>query len=147
MREKTKTIIYLIFFVIAIVGISVFLNYKSKMPKETITDTSLAETKRIIEISENDFEKEVLQSSKKVLVDFYATWCMPCRTIKPRVSEIANEHEEIKVVEIDVDKAPILSNKYGIVSIPTLVVFENGKEVNRVIGAVEKEKILEICGI
>ena len=148
MNEKTKAVIYLIIFVVAIVGISIFLNYRSKTSKQIdANEVSQMPDSRIIEVSEQTFNDEVIKSSKKVLIDFYATWCMPCRIIKPRINEVANEYTEVKFVSIDVDKAPNLSEKYGIHSIPTLVVIEDGKEVNRVVGAVEKDKIIEILGI
>ena len=144
---KKKTVIYLIVFVIAIVAISIFLNTRANNQQSSATNETTEGSKAILEVSENNFENEVIKSNKKVLVDFYAIWCMPCRVLKPRINEIAVEHNEIKVVKVDVDKAPNLSNKYGIVSIPTVVIFENGEEINRVVGAVTKEKILEICGI
>ena len=149
MSEKIKGVVYLIIFVIAIVGISIFLNYQSRDSKRDVTnqEQSTDIQSYITEVSEQTFENEVLQSDKKVLIDFYATWCMPCRTIKPSINEVAKEHPEIKVVSIDVDKAPNISNQYGIYSLPTLVVLEAGNEVNRVVGAIPKKNIVEILGL
>ena len=148
LSEKVKAVIYLILFVIAIVGISIFLNYRSNIPKQqNVTNIVDNEENIIIEVNENNFENEVIKSNKKVLIDFYANWCTPCKVIKPKIREVAKENQELKVVEVNVDKCENLATKYGVYSIPTLVVIENGKEINRVIGAVEKGKILEICGM
>ena len=93
----------------------------------------------IKEIINNDLENEI--NDGLVLVDFYATWCGPCQLISPIIEEVAKEHENIKVIKIDVDKFPELSRKYGIMSIPTLMVFSRGKEVKKHIGYLEKEGI------
>lgn len=90
---------------------------------------------------ENEKEFNNLIEDEKVLVDFYATWCGPCQLISPIVEEVAKENENIKVIKIDVDKFPELSRKYGIMSIPTLMVFSRGKEVKKHIGYLEKEGI------
>lgn len=90
---------------------------------------------------ENEKEFNNLIEDEKVLVDFYATWCGPCQLISPIVEEVAKEYENIKVIKIDVDKFPELSRKYGIMSIPTLMVFSKGKEVKKHIGYLEKEGI------
>lgn len=90
---------------------------------------------------ENEKEFNNLIEDEKVLVDFYATWCGPCQLISPIIEEVAKENENIKVIKIDVDKFPELSRKYGIMSIPTLMVFSKGKEVKKHIGYLEKEGI------
>ena len=93
-------------------------------------------------LSEDNFEKEVLQSEIPVLVDFWATWCGPCRMLAPTIAKIAEEQEgKIKVGKIDVDEEPELSVKYGITSIPTLMVFKNGEVVNKSIGVIPKAAI------
>ena len=93
-------------------------------------------------LSEDNFEKEVLQSEIPVLVDFWATWCGPCRMLAPTIAKIAEEQEgKIKVGKIDVDEEPELSVKYGIASIPTLMVFKNGQVVNKSIGVIPKAAI------
>ena len=79
---------------------------------------------------ENEKEFNNLIEDEKVLVDFYATWCGPCQLISPIIEEVAKEHENIKVIKIDVDKFPELSRKYGIMSIPTLMVFSRGKKTH-----------------
>jgi thioredoxin 1 len=94
-------------------------------------------------VSDDTFEKEVLQSSQPVLVDFYADWCGPCRAIAPIVEEIAHElHDRLKVVKLDVDQNQETAMQYGVQSIPTLLIFKNGKEVERLIGYMSKTKLL-----
>ena len=93
----------------------------------------------------NNFEKEVINSDKKVLVDFNASWCGPCRMLAPIVEEIS-ERKDIKVVSIDVDEEENLAQEYGVSSIPCLVVFKDGKEINRSIGFIQKDEIENMLG-
>ena len=95
-----------------------------------------------ININKNNFQSEVLNSEKKVLLDFWAPWCGPCRMVVPIVEEIATERPDIKVGKINVDEEVELASQFGIMSIPTLVVIENGKIVNQAMGARPKEAIL-----
>ena len=95
-----------------------------------------------ININNNNFHNEVMSSEKKVLLDFWAPWCGPCRMVVPMVEEIAKERPDIKVGKINVDENPELATRFGIMSIPTLVVMENGKIVNQATGARPKNAIL-----
>ena len=97
-----------------------------------------------ININKNNFENEVLNSDKTVLLDFWASWCATCRMVVPIVEEIADERRDIKVGKINVDEEPELANKFSIMSIPTLVVMKNGKIVQQVSGARPKKAILEM---
>lgn len=97
-----------------------------------------------IVITADNFEEEVLKSEKPVLVDFWATWCGPCRMLAPVIEEISEEKQDIKVCKIDVDEEPELAAEYGIQSIPTLIVFKDGKAVNKSIGVIPKDDILEM---
>ena len=97
-----------------------------------------------ININKNNFENEVLNSDKTVLLDFWASWCAPCRRVVPIVEEIADERRDIKAGKINVDEEPELANKFSIMSIPTLVVMKNGKIVQQVSGARPKNAILEM---
>ena len=98
----------------------------------------------VLHITKETFEQEVLNSDKPVLLDFWATWCGPCRMIGPILDEIAEEREDIKVCKVNVDEEPELAAKYQIVSIPTLMVIKNGKIVNQSLGAKPKAQILAL---
>ncbi|WP_303000648.1 thioredoxin [uncultured Eubacterium sp.] len=98
----------------------------------------------IIEVNKDNFEEEVLKSDKKVLVDFWADWCGPCKMLSPVIDKLAEELEDVKVCKVNVDTEPTISIEYNIMSIPTLLVFENGVEVNRSVGLVSKEEVLEL---
>jgi len=95
-----------------------------------------------IHINNQNFKNEVLQSDKPVLLDFWAPWCAPCRMVLPVVEEIAKERQDIKVGKINVDEQPELASRFGIMSIPTLVVIKNGKIVSKAMGARPKAAIL-----
>ena len=97
-----------------------------------------------ININKNNFQNEVMNSDKPVLLDFWAPWCAPCRMVVPIVEEIASEHADIKVGKINVDEQPELANKFGIMSIPTLAVMKNGKIIQKVSGARPKNAILQM---
>ena len=95
-----------------------------------------------ISVNKNNFNQEVLNSDKPVLMDFWAPWCGPCRMVVPLVEEIAKERSDIKVVKINLDEEQELAMQFGVMSIPTLVVMKNGKIVNQVTGARPKAQIL-----
>ena len=96
----------------------------------------------------SNFETEVLGADKPVLVDFWATWCMPCRMLAPTIEELAEDLEgKVIVGKVNVDEDPDLARKYRVASIPTLIDFENGAEVRRSVGVVAREDILDMLGI
>ena len=98
----------------------------------------------VVNITNANFKEEVLESDKKVLVDFWAPWCGPCRMVSPIVEEIAAENSGIKVAKINIDEQPQLASQYGVMSIPTLIVFENGDIADKAVGARNKSFILQM---
>ena len=96
----------------------------------------------VIEINAGNFEQEVVQSDKPVLLDFWASWCGPCKMLSPVVDQVGEELDSVKVGKVNVDDESELAAKFGVASIPTLVVLKIGKEVNRSVGVVPKERIL-----
>ena len=96
----------------------------------------------VIEVNDGSWESEVLQSDKPVLVDFWAAWCAPCRMLAPTVDAVAEKYStNTRVVKLNVDDNPAISQRYGIKGIPTLILFKGGKEEERVVGATSKEAI------
>ena len=98
----------------------------------------------VINITKNNFQEEVLNSDKPVLLDFWASWCGPCRMVSPIVDEIADERSDIKVGKINVDEEPDLAGQFRVMSIPTLIVIKGGKGTNQAVGARPKEQILAL---
>ena len=96
----------------------------------------------VIHINQNNFSSEVLQFDQPVLLDFWASWCGPCRMVSPILDEIAAERSDIKVGKINVDEQPELAGEFGVMSIPTLLVMKNGRVVNQAVGARPKAQIL-----
>ena len=158
MKEKQKLIL-LIVMLIVVIGSAVILyerfsqnaiEAESNVTTEANVNNNIPENNEnqksdVLDIELSNFETEVIKSEKKVLIDFYADWCGPCQKLSPIVDKFAEEHSEIKVVRIDIDAQEDLADRYNIRSIPTLVVIENGEEINRVIGLVSEEKIIELC--
>jgi thioredoxin 1 len=95
-------------------------------------------------LNEQNFKSEVLEKNGIALVDFYADWCGPCKMVSPIVDEISNEREDITVGKINVDESMLIAMQYNVQSIPTLIVFEDGKEKSRIVGYVPKEEILKM---
>lgn len=98
----------------------------------------------VLHITKENFEEQVLHSEKPVLLDFWASWCGPCRMVSPTIDEIASERDDIKVGKINVDEQPELAGAFQVMSIPTLVVMKGGKIANRAMGARPKTQILSL---
>ncbi len=99
-----------------------------------------------IVVTGDNFESEVLQAKGTVLLDFWASWCGPCRMLTPIVDEVAEAHPELKVGKVNVDEQPELAQKFDVMSIPTLVVFKDGVQKNTSIGLISKEEVESLIG-
>jgi len=105
-------------------------------------------SENIVEISDAQFDAEVLKSDKPVIVDFWAPWCGPCRMIAPRLEEIAREYDgDIKVVKLNVDENREWATRFGVMSIPTIMLFKGGKSAGQIVGAVPKDEIIRQFGL
>ncbi len=158
MKEKQKLILLIVMLIVVIGSAAILyerffqnaIEAESNVTTEANVESNISENNEnaksdVLNIESSNFETEVIKSEKKVLIDFYADWCGPCQKLSPIVDKFAKEHNEIKVVRIDIDAQEELADRYNIRSIPTLVVIENGEEINRVIGLVSEEKIIELC--
>lgn len=143
-----KNKIILIVLIIAFIGIMLLLNNvlqnktDKKLFSENVALDNQEEVKEmVIKVNSENFETEVLNSEKTVLIDFYADWCVPCKMLSPIVEQVASENTNVKVVKINIDDEQDLAIDYGVMSIPTLVVIKNGQETDRVVGVVSKSEV------
>lgn len=167
MKDKIRIIVLLLIFIILLFLCNNILNKQENQSsnkveniintdEETNIDNNLSQNNKInnleeenmsenvLEVTSENFEKEVLESEKTVLVDFYAEWCGPCKRLSPIVEEVAKEEEEVKFVKMNIDNCEDIAIEYQVMSIPTLVVMKNGKEANRSVGLIDKEQVKEL---
>jgi thioredoxin 1 len=97
----------------------------------------------INDVTDTNFQAEVLESDKPVLVDFWAPWCGPCRIVAPHLEEIASEREDLRVVKLNVDENPQVSSQYNVMSIPMLLLFKHGQVAHQIIGALPKNRLVQ----
>ena len=140
MKNKILIIVTTIFFVVGMIILSIYLKNQNKVEISNEEESGM----EIMKVTSANFQDEVLNSDKTVLIDFYADWCGPCKMFSPIVESVAAENEDIKVVKIDVDNAQDIAIKYQVMSIPTTVVIKDGKEVNRAVGMMSKSDLLEM---
>ncbi len=98
----------------------------------------------VVTITKENFQSEVMASDKPVLVDFWASWCGPCRMLSPVIDQVGDEREDIKVGKVNVDEQPELASQFQVMTIPTLLVFRGGEIVNKSIGVISKQKVLDL---
>lgn len=140
MKNKILIIIITIFFVIGMIVLSIYLNNINKVEISEEEESKM----EIMKVTSENFEKEVLNSEKPVVIDFYADWCGPCKMYAPIVESVAAENEDIKVVKINIDNAQDIAVKYNVMSIPTTIIIKNGEEVNRAVGMISKSELLNM---
>jgi len=98
----------------------------------------------IMHVTKENFEKEVLKSEKPVLVDFFATWCGPCKMLSPILEQVADESDKVKILKVDIDQGMEIAEEYGIMSVPTLILFKDGKETTRELGFRQKKQLIDL---
>ena len=152
MKEKVEVIVLFLILILCIIGISYFLNKETEkrfassntvinQDEEVVTDN--VESK-VIAVTNETFKNEVLDSNQKVVIDFYADWCGPCKVFSPIFEKVSQELEDVKFVRVNVDEEPELANKYMAYSIPYIVVIENGEVVNSHTGLVDEEALKQL---
>jgi len=142
MKKLIGTVILLIVFIVLLI-VSVIIVNKQGLRENEQSNANGKDHVYALEVFEDNFEDEI-DTDKVVLVDFYATWCGPCKKLSPIIEEVATEHDEIKLIKVDVDQNPNLSQQFSITAMPTLVVIKNGEEVDRSVGLVSKQKVINM---
>ena len=140
MKNKILIIAITILFIIGMIVLSSYLNNINKIETSDKEEVNID----IMKVTSANFEEEVLNSDKTVVIDFYADWCGPCKLYAPIVEEVASENQDIKVVKINVDEAQDIAMNYQVMSIPTTVIIKEGKEVNRAVGMISKADLLSM---
>ena len=143
MDKKKKLVLQIIAFIGVIITLTIVYNYIiNSYTKEQINQSEKEENKmNITEIMAKDFQQEVINSEKTVLVDFYTTWCGPCKMMSPILENIAEENTHVKVVKVDIDKNQDLAMQYNVMSIPTMIIFKNGEATKTFVGVTDKHNL------
>lgn len=149
MNKQKKLVIEIVLFIVLLIGITViYNNFINKNKEQSIQESALKndkekENEKIVEIKNAEhFEQEVMGESGIVFIDFYATWCMPCKAMSPMIEEISKEHQEVKFVKINIDKNEELAIKYNVMSIPTMMIMKNGEVTKTFVGIINKDSII-----
>ena len=140
MKSKILILASTVIFVIGMIILTVYLNNMNEVETPKNAEGKI----EIMKVTSANFEEEVLNSEKTVLIDFYADWCGPCKVYSPIVEAVARENENIKAVKIDIDESEDIAMRYQVVSIPTTVIIKNGQEVNRAVGLINKSNLTEM---
>lgn len=149
MNKRKKLIIEFVLCIVLLISITTIYNYwVKKNTKQPIQENSIESVKEekmeIMEIENAEqFQQEVIEKRGVVFVDFYATWCTPCKEMNPIIEEIAKEHKDVKFVKIDIDKNKELAMKYNVMRIPTMLIIKNGEITKTFVGVTNKENIVK----
>lgn len=149
MNKRKKLIIEIVLFIVLLISITAIYNYfVNKKINQPIQENNIENAKEekieIVEIkTAEQFQQEVIETGEVVFVDFYATWCKPCKMMSPIIEEIAKEHKDVKFVKIDIDKNEELAIKYNVMSIPTMLIIKNGEVMKTFMGVTNKENIVK----
>lgn len=156
MKEKIKIIVLIFIFAILLIGTKMLMDNQNKVVSGNVIVNKNEQEKNsqnmeeeimesnVLEVTGENFETEVLKETKTVLIDFYADWCGPCQVLSPIVEAVAKSNTNIKVVRINIDNAESLAIEYGVMSIPTLVVIKDGKEIKRSVGLISQSEVEEL---
>ena len=151
MKNKLFILFLIIIFIALLLFINTMLNDQNNSTQVDVNnitnqnlESEVSSDMEVMSVSNENFEGEVLKSDKKVLIDFYADWCGPCKMLSPIVEEVARDNSDIKVVKINIDENEELAVKYGVASIPTLIVIENGEVKNIRVGLMSKSEVEEL---
>ena len=148
MKNKILILICVLLFITALFVTKMYLDNARdiRVSEENInnTENNNIQESKILKVESDTFEEEVLNTTQTVVIDFYATWCGPCKMYTPIVEEFAEENQDIKVVKIDIDESQDIAFEYNVMSIPTTIIIKDGKEVDRAVGVIGKDVLSQM---
>lgn len=148
MKNKILILICVLLFITAMFVTKMYLDNarNTNVSEENIdyTVNNNIQESKILKVESDIFEEEVLNTTQTVVIDFYATWCGPCKMYTPIVEEFAQENQDIKVVKIDIDESQDIAFEYNVMSIPTTIIIKDGKEVDRAVGVISKDVLSQM---